>query len=160
MNASLKERQPEKALKKLRRKLRLTNGKSGCTLNELCAWTGLSRSQILYLEEKELIVSKRAYSESKKKRPAVFYSTEDVLKALIIGHIRHSGFSLQELRTAIKNLRDLGLQFNAQTHLLTDGSSIQAASDEHEVVDILRHKRQMMLLVSIEDQIQKVERIA
>lgn len=155
-----REKKPEKALKELGRKLRMPNGKSGCTLNELCEWTGLSRSQILYLEGKELIVAKRLYSESKKDRPSIFYSTEDVLKALIIGHIRHSGFSLQELRTAIKNLRDFGLEFNAQTHLLTDGSSIQAASTETEVVDILRHERQMMLLVSIEDQIQKVQRIA
>lgn len=151
-------KQPEKALPRLRLKLRLPNGKSGCSLKELCDWADLSPTQIRHLESKELIAPKRIVGG--KKRRSVVYSAEDVLKTLIISDIRHAGFSLQELRTAIHNLRKFGLEFNAQTHLLTDGASIQAASSELQVVDILRHERQLMLLVSIEDQIEKVQRVA
>jgi DNA-binding transcriptional MerR regulator len=160
MNSSshIVERQQEKALTVLRTKLRLPNGRHGCTQKELSDWTALSEPQIRTLADKGVLTPKRDPRGKKGRR--LFYSAEDVLKALIVSRIRDAGFSLQQLSTAIHNLKSLSLTFNAKTHLLTEGKSIQVAIDDGNVVDILRSANQFMLLVSIEDQIEKVQRVA
>jgi DNA-binding transcriptional MerR regulator len=136
---------------------RLPLGKSQCGINELIKITGLSRAQITFYEKTKLLgPALREYSKSRRRRPAVFYSEKDVLKALIISDMQAAGFSTHQLRTAIENLEDLGFSFEAKSHLLTNGDSVYVADTEGAVIDILRRHRQMLLLVSIEDQIQKV----
>jgi len=57
-------------------------------------------------------------------------------------------------------LEELGLAIDAHSYLLTDGHSVQVLNGSDEVIDILRHKRQMLLLVSVEDQVKKLKKIA
>src|SRR5258708_5055831 len=139
-NSLTVQKQQEKALTVLKAKLRLPNGRHGCTLKELTDWTTLSEPQIRYLAVKGVLTPK--HDARGKKGRKLFYSAEDVLKALIISRIRDAGFSLQQLGTAIHNLKSLNLTFNANTHLLTAGKSIQVATDEGSVVDILRSTNQ------------------
>lgn len=123
--------------------------------------TGFTRAQVINLEKTGLVVPKwRKFSSSRTQRPTVLYSEKEILKALIISDMRNAKFSLQQVRNAVKNLEAMGFQLDMRSHLLTDGYDIFVADDEEKVIDVLRNNRQMLLLVSIEDQIQKLQRIA
>jgi hypothetical protein len=74
--------------------------------------------------------------------------------------MKQAGFKLRQIKAAIKNLEDMGFRFNTNTHLLTDGFNLHVATSDERVVDIMRHNRQMMLLVSLEDQIEKLQELA
>ena len=131
--------------------------KHGCEVGELCEITHLSRSQIAFYEKTGLLgPAFRKYSPDRPKRPQVYYKEADVLKALIISDLRDSDFPVQQLRKLIKNLQALGFSFDWRTNLLTNGRSIFVAATPTEVIDVLKQNRQMLLLVSIEDQVQKV----
>ncbi len=71
--------------------------------------------------------------------------------------MKQAKFKNRQIETAIKNLTKMGFSFDANTHLLTDGFNIHVATSEKTVVDIMRHERQMLLLVSLEDQIDKLQ---
>ncbi len=131
-----------------------------CKIHELEILTGFTRAELAYYDEIKLIPQLRKYTKSRKKRPTVYYSEESVLKALIISDLKQAKFNFRQIRRAMKNMEDQKFRFNAQTHLLTDGISIfHVAHTDKQVVDILRNERQMLLLVSLEDQIQKLQRI-
>ena len=162
LNKGKKAKAQPPALTEIGQRLRAFKpGKSGCAVQELMRLTDFTRAQINNLEKTGLVVPTfREHSKSRTQRAAVFYSTQDVLKALIISDMRAAKFSLQQVRKAMKNLEELGFPLDASTYLLTDGYTIHVAKTDNEVVDVLRHYRQMLLLVSIEDQIQKLEKIA
>ncbi|MCA1578346.1 MAG: hypothetical protein LC794_13395 [Acidobacteria bacterium] len=127
-----------------------------CTLEELSRLTGFTRSQLNQYHESQLIPQLKEYSENRKQRPQIFYSPESVFKALIICEMRQAKFKNSQIATAIKNLEEMGFRFGPNNHLLTDGFNIHVATSEQRVVDIMRHNRQMLLLVSVEDQIDKL----
>src|SRR5258708_30977157 len=133
---------------------------SPCTLDELSRLTKLTRAQLNQLHEAKIVPQLKEYSTSRKVRPLIFYSPESVLKALIFCEMKQAGFKIRQIQTAIKNLEDMGFRFNTNTHLLTDGFNIHVATSDQKVVDIMRHNRQMMLLVSLEDQIEKLKELA
>lgn len=117
----------------------------------------MSRAKLAFYEDTGLIgPAFREYSESRPLRPAVFYSEKDVLKALIITDMHEAGFTTHQLRAAIANLEDMGFRFDASSHLLTNGESVYVAATPDAVIDILKRNRQMLLLVSIQDQIERV----
>jgi len=49
---------------------------------------------------------------------------------------------------------------NSSGYLLTDGYSVYYAEDNNAVVDILKHHRQMLLLVPIQEQVAKIQEAA
>jgi DNA-binding transcriptional MerR regulator len=119
--------------------------------------TGLSREKIEYMCTKGFIAEpRRKFSRSRSKLALLFFPVRDVLKALIIADIRAAGFSFQQVRKLAENLEELGVELDERAFLLTDGDSIQVADSNEQVVDVLRHKRQMYLLVSLEDQVAKL----
>ena len=156
-----KAKAPSPALVEVGPRLRaFKQEKSLCDVQKLMRLTELTRAQIMNLEKTGLVKpSWREYSKSRPQRAAVSYSVQDVLKALIISDLRDK-FSFQQVRKAMKNLEELGITLDESTYLLTDGYSIHVAKTDKEVVDVLRHFRQMLLLVSVEDQIQKLEKTA
>lgn len=135
--------------------------KSKYTLEEVMRLADMTRSQVVNLSRVGLVVPRwRTYSKAGPGRRPVFYSPEDVLRVLIIGDMRQAKFSLQQVRKVIRNLEELGQAIDAHSYLLTDGHSVQVLNGSDEVIDILRHTRQMLLLVSIEDQVKKIKKIA
>jgi hypothetical protein len=142
------------------RLLKFRPEKLGYSMQEIVDLTELSRPQILQLEKHKLVKPTR---KKNGKRIDVSYPVHEVLKALLISDMRHAKFSsqgkfsLQQVRQAIANIDQSGPSFNGNTFLLTNGVSIKIVRGEHEVVDMLRHNRQMWLLVSVDDQIQKLE---
>jgi hypothetical protein len=60
-----------------------------------------------------------------------------------------------------RNLEDHGIGINGpEVYLLTDGYSVYYAVSDDEVVDVLKHHRQMLLLVPIHDQVAKLQEAA
>lgn len=142
------------------RLLKFRPEKLGYSMQELVDLTGLTRSQILQLEKYDLVKPKRKKHGN---RADVSYPVHEVLKALLISDMRHAKsslqgkFSLQQVRKAISNIDQSGPSFNGNTFLLTNGVTIKIVRGERDVVDMLRHNRQMWLLVSVDDQIEKLE---
>jgi hypothetical protein len=151
--------QPQVGLKALAdRVLRFSATKSHYSMEEVMEVTGLSREKVAYLWKSELIGEPlRIYSKSRKELPTLSIPVHDVLKALIITDIRNAKFSLQKVRKLAKHLEELGMHLDATAYLLTDGKSIKVATNNDEVVDVLKHFRQMFLLVSLEAQIDKLK---
>lgn len=132
--------------------------KSYYSVEEVMEITGLSREKLTYLWRAKLIAEPlRTYSQARKKLPLLSIPVHDVLKALIITDIRNAKFSLQKVRKVANHLEGLGIQFDANAYLLTDGKSIKVARTNDEVVDVLKQYRQMFLLVSLEVQIDKLK---
>jgi DNA-binding transcriptional MerR regulator len=135
--------------------------KSRYTIEKVMRLANMTRSQVVNLSKAGLVVPRwRIYSKGKTGRHTLYYSPEDVLRVLIISDMREAKFSLQQVRKVIRNLEELGQAVDTHSYLLTDGHSVQVINSRDEVIDIFRHKRQMLLLVSIEDQIKKIEKTA
>jgi DNA-binding transcriptional MerR regulator len=135
--------------------------KSRYAPEEVMRLADMTRSQLVNLSKVGLVAPRwRTYSKAGPGRRPIFYSPEDVLRVLIIGDMRKAKFSLQQVRKVIRNLEELGQAIDAHSYLLTDGHSVQVLNSNDEVIDIFRHKRQLLLLVSIEDQIRKLKKIA
>lgn len=65
------------------------------------------------------------------------YSFEDIVTLKIIKQLLDVGVSLQRIRRAIEYVRDRGLSLRNIT-LASDGDTVYAANDAHEVVDLLQ----------------------
>jgi hypothetical protein len=93
-------------------------------------------------------------------KPATFYSTAEALKILIFSDVKQRGFSLAQIRQLNRNIAANGIRLHdAGTYLLTDGVTVLYARNNNEVVDILKHNRQM-LLVPIQEQIERLKKVA
>lgn len=135
--------------------------KSRYTLEDVMRLADMTRSQVVNLSKVGLVAPRwRTYSKAGPGRRPIYYSPEEVLRVLIISDMRQAKFSLQQVRKVIRNLEELGQAIDEHSYLLTDGRSVQVLNSSDEVIDIFRHKRQLLLLVSIEDQIRKLKKIA
>jgi len=126
-------------------------------MEEVMSLTGLARHRILYLCNEGLIRQPlREVSKPRLKLPRCYFQVEDVLKALIIADISSAGFKPRQIRKLATHLEELGIELNEDTYLLTDGQTILVAKSEREVIDVLKHKRQLYLLVTLEDKVAKL----
>ncbi len=67
----------------------------------------------------------------------------------------------RQVQQVTRNLEQQGMRLDeSQAYLLTDGYSIYYASNDNEVVDLLKHHRQMLLLVPLQEQIEKLKKAA
>ena len=131
------------------------------TIPELLNLAVLTRKQVSYWAKIKLLNPKLKETKARAGSPASFYSAEEVIKALIICDLKQAGFSLRQVQQVIRNLEEHGIRLDqAQNYLLTDGYSVYFASNDNEVMDILKHHRQMLLLVPVHEQIEKLKRVA
>lgn len=65
------------------------------------------------------------------------YSFEDIVALKVIKRLLDVGVSLQRIRRAIEYVRDRGIELRNLT-LASDGETVYAADDAHEVVDLLQ----------------------
>lgn len=113
---------------------------SGATISQLRHWRN-PRSPLLVPEVSD--------------GPRIFYSFRDVLALRTFVHLRQDA-SLQKIRVAIGNLRDLGeLEHLASYRLVSDKrGNIQLVHGPDEAIDLVRHPGQRQILVVIGDVIE------
>jgi DNA-binding transcriptional MerR regulator len=125
---------------------------------ELMQITGMTRQQVSYWAKLEIVVpSISQHSQSMGSGFKSLYAVTDVIEGLIVSELRRSGFSLQAIRKVVERLKSEGIElYESAPFLLTDGRSVYYAYSDQEVVDLLRAHRQQLLLLSIEEQLEKV----
>jgi DNA-binding transcriptional MerR regulator len=132
-------------------------GKSLYTVPEVMKITGLSRKQVEYWAAIDLLRPTLRDSSATGSQPASFYSAEAVVKALVMCDLRSRGFTPRQVKQVADNLEAQGLRLDGPNmYLLTDGYSVYYANSNNEVTDILKHHRQMLLLVPLREQVEKL----
>lgn len=147
--------------------LRRTPPKSGnlkkrhYTVPELLALTGISRKQVDYWAKINLLNPIMRDTKAIIGCHASFYSAAEVIKAMIIADLKRAGFSLRQIQQIARNLEEQGISLaKSENYLLTDGYSVYFAGSDNEVVDLLKHHRQMLLLVPVHEQVEKLKLVA
>jgi DNA-binding transcriptional MerR regulator len=131
--------------------------KSVFTLAELARLTGASRRQISYWESIGLLTAKFSDVRQSSEKAASYFPRAEALKALVFCELKAKGFSLHQIKQVGKNLTNLNLKLETPgSFILSDGFSVYFAANESQVIDILRHARQMTL-IPIQDQLEKLQ---
>ncbi len=66
------------------------------------------------------------------------YSFRDILVLKIIKRLLDTGVSLQQIRVAVTQLRDSGVEELANITLMSDGATVYACTSDDEVIDLVR----------------------
>jgi DNA-binding transcriptional MerR regulator len=136
------------------------SGKQYFTVPELISLTSMSRKQVNYWAKIGLLTPTMRSTKRAVGKPVSFYSRQDVLRALVICDMRRRGISTQQVQKVIHNLEKEGLRLDESSkYLLTDGYSVYYAKSDTELIDILKHNRQM-IFVSIHEQVEKLRKAA
>lgn len=131
------------------------------TMSELMRLAGISRKQASYWATIKLVNPSLRNTKARAGTPTLFYSAQEVIKAMILADLKRAGFSLQQTQQVLRNLEENGIKLDkSENYLITDGYSIYYANTNNEVIDILKHNRQMLLLIPVHEQVQKLQRIA
>lgn len=136
------------------------SGRRYYTVPDLMKLAGVSRKQVEHWAKTKLLIPTFRDSKARGCKPASFYSEAEAVMALIISDMKQRGFSLQQIRKVANNLSKDGLRLDEPSiYLVTDGYSIYYANSDNEVVDILKHHRQMSL-IPIREQVEKLKNAA
>lgn len=65
------------------------------------------------------------------------YGFRDILVLKLVKRLLDTGISLQQIRTAVGQLRQAGVQDLAQTTLMSDGASVYLCTSDDEVIDLV-----------------------
>ena len=94
------------------------------------------------------------------------YLPEEVVEITVIAELHRKGFSLQKIRRVLRFLqREMGrrlaevLSSDSKLHLLTDGKSIFLEDQQDRIIDLFKNARQPMFLVSVSDQVKRLDEI-
>lgn len=130
------------------------------TVPELMRLTGLTRKQIAYWARIDLVVPTLRDPDAVPGQPASFYAAANLVKALIACELRRRGFTLRQVQQVARNLREDDMHwYRPEAYLLTDGYTVYYAFSDGEVVDVLKHRRQM-LLIPIHEQVARLREVA
>jgi len=100
-----------------------------------CSAAGITYRQLDYWARTALVEpSVRAAQGSGSQR---LYSFRDILVLKVVKRLLDTGISLQQIRAAVKHLRDRGSDDLAQVTLMSDGVSVYECTSADEVVDLL-----------------------
>ena len=66
------------------------------------------------------------------------YSFRDILVLKIIKRLLDTGVSLQQIRVAVTQLRERGVEDLANITLMSDGATVYACTSDDEVIDLVR----------------------
>jgi Predicted transcriptional regulators len=101
-----------------------------------CAAAGITYRQLDYWARTELVrPSIRPAHGSGSQR---LYSFRDIIVLKVVKRLLDTGVSLQQIRTAVRHLRDRGVDDLAQITLMSDGVSVYECTSPDEVIDLLQ----------------------
>jgi DNA-binding transcriptional MerR regulator len=66
------------------------------------------------------------------------YGFRDILVLKLVKRLLDTGISLQQIRTAVEQLRNWGITDLAQTTLMSDGASVYLCTSKEEIFDVLQ----------------------
>jgi len=96
---------------------------------------GISYRQLDYWARTELVeptVREAAGSGSQR-----LYGFRDILVLKLVKRLLDTGISLQQIRVAVNQLRESGINDLAQTTLMSDGASVYLCTSDDEVIDLV-----------------------
>ncbi len=129
--------------------------------SELMRLTGMTRKQVTYWARIGLVCPEARDPNSGNGRSNLLYRDVEVVKALVVCALRRAGLTPRQVQQVGRNLAKHGIKLNeSEEYLLTDGYSVYYAFSSEEVVDIFKHHGQMLLLVSLHEQIAKLQEAA
>lgn len=100
-----------------------------------CAAAGITYRQLDYWARTRLVTpTVRAATGSGTQR---LYGFRDVLLLKVIKRLLDAGISLQQIRTAIGELKVRGIEDLTQITLMSDGASVYLCTSSDEVIDLL-----------------------
>ena len=100
-----------------------------------CRAAGITYRQLDYWARTDLVVpTVRTAAGSGSQR---LYSFRDILILKVIKRLIDAGISLQQIRTAVDQLRAAGIRDLAGTTLMSDGASVYECTSADEVVDLV-----------------------
>ncbi len=98
---------------------------------------GITYRQLDYWARTELVVpTVRDASGSGSQR---LYGFQDILVLKLVKRLLDTGISLQQIRSAVEQLREAGIYDLAQTTLMSDGASVYLCTSNDEVIDLISH---------------------
>ena len=96
---------------------------------------GISYRQLDYWARTELVEpTVRGAAGSGSQR---LYGFRDILVLKLVKRLLDTGISLQQIRTAVNQLREAGVSDLAQTTLMSDGASVYLCTSDDEVIDLV-----------------------
>jgi len=84
------------------------------------------------------------------------YGYQDILVLKIVKSLLDAGVSLQQIRTAVEQLRELGISDLAQITLMSDGASVYLCTSDDEVIDLV-HRGQGVFGIAVGRVLREVE---
>ena len=97
---------------------------------------GISYRQLDYWARTELVEpTVRGAAGSGSQR---LYGFRDILVLKLVKRLLDTGISLQQIRVAVTQLREAGIDDLAQTTLMSDGASVYLCTSDDEVIDLVR----------------------
>jgi DNA-binding transcriptional MerR regulator len=131
--------------------------KQGFTSREVQFLTGLSNRNLQYWDEQGVFTPSLSRPTGRRSRSSHrrIYSALDVMVLQAVAELRRKGMSFQRIRKTLEVLRDemgiekpfhAALQGNGRISLLTDGNNFYLCRNDREVVNILKHRGQYLLL--------------
>jgi DNA-binding transcriptional MerR regulator len=101
-----------------------------------CSAAGITYRQLDYWARTGLVEpSIRSAAGSGSQR---LYSFRDILVLKVVKRLLDTGVSLQQIRTAVGELRERGVDDLAQITLMSDGATVYALTSPDEIVDLLQ----------------------
>ncbi|WP_395243343.1 MerR family transcriptional regulator [Agromyces sp. MMS24-K17] len=96
---------------------------------------GISYRQLDYWARTELVEpTVRGAAGSGSQR---LYGFRDILVLKLVKRLLDTGISLQQIRAAVDQLREAGVEDLAQTTLMSDGASVYLCTSDDEVIDLV-----------------------
>ncbi len=96
---------------------------------------GISYRQLDYWARTELVApTVRGAAGSGSQR---LYGFRDILVLKLVKRLLDTGISLQQIRTAVNQLREAGVSDLAQTTLMSDGASVYLCTTDDDVIDLV-----------------------
>lgn len=97
---------------------------------------GISYRQLDYWARTELVEpTVRGAAGSGSQR---LYGFRDILVLKLVKRLLDTGISLQQIRVAVEQLREAGINDLAQITLMSDGASVYLCTSDEEVIDLVR----------------------